>query len=614
MEARTDRRAPEAQRIPLDMLVRLTHEDYEEPFDADGVDVSAGGIALRADYLPEIGDRLRCRFDGLDDGAEIELDGEVVWAHDAGERSGEFGLRFAAMDAEAEAALSRTIAQLSGASGPPVERARLHLDSVATPIDAEVVRRDERSLTVEQELPFLRVGMGVAVEGRGPAHGKLASVDLRIESGVPRLLLVVEDAHPVEVEDDATLQDYELDRGDQRFAESLASMADEETPHVPIPSIVMRNARALHVPEEVVEDDEPLEPAEEEVAQLQRVERPETIEKPERAAPAARAALGSVLAERIEPAWAKVRERASALSTKARPALAALWTKIAALFAAVLSKGGPRAKTAWAKARSAAQALGSKAAARVSRGKGKRRTTAAPPTRTAPAPRLRRQREEPAARAPKKTARAVVLSALAFAGVGAAVYALTAGEPEPAPAPLIVPAPAPVAAAPVDSTVESTTLPIEPAPEAEAEAAAPAEPEGGQLGAPTYPTLHDTSATPSAAPAAPSAEPAPASAPVSEGTTFGAAEVSGQTKTIRMSQPVTTLRGERQSDGFTVTIPGSLALEGARGIAAANPAVDQSMILNRGDHSVLTVRFVAGQSPPYRVVARGAAIEVTIGR
>ncbi|MCZ7682548.1 MAG: hypothetical protein M5U28_28635 [Sandaracinaceae bacterium] len=38
-----------------------------------------------------------------------------------------------------------------------------------------------------------------------------------------------------------------------------------------------------------------------------------------------------------------------------------------------------------------------------------------------------------------------------------------------------------------------------------------------------------------------------------------------------MSQPVTALRGERQPDGFTVTIPGSLALGPAARIAAANP-------------------------------------------
>jgi hypothetical protein len=198
----------------------------------------------------------------------------------------------------------------------------------------------------------------------------------------------------------------------------------------------------------------------------------------------------------------------------------------------------------------------------------------------------------------------VLISALAFAGVGTAVYALSGDDAAPEPAPLVVPQPAaPAAAAPVP---ESATLPIEPAPEAPAAPEPDPALEAGRLGEPTYPTLRDATQAPATA---------TVSAPAT-GTHFGASDVpNGRSRTIRMSQPVTELRGERQPDGFTVTIPGSLALEGARGIAAANPtSIDQSMILNRGDHSVLTVRFIAGQSPPYRVVARGAAIEVTIGR
>ena len=611
MEAQTDRRALDVHRIPLDMLVRLTHEDYEEPFDADGVDVSAGGMALRADYLPEIGDRLRCRFDAPPDGAEIELDGEVVWAHDAGERSGEFGLRFAAMDVEAEEALERIIAHLGGGAAHTA-RARLHLESVATPIDAEVIDRDARSLTVEQELPFLRIGMGVAVEGHGPAHGRLASVDLRIEEGVPRLLLVVEDARPVE--SDETLRDY--------------PSPQEDTPSEPLQALHAR-AGALHEDEhdddDALDDDALDDDALERDAQdddaldhhalqhdalrhdaIERLEARGHLDRVEGSDDRPAHPLMAVAAERLGPAWTKTRAGAAALVVKIRPALAALWAKTLVFTAAVVAKGGPRTKRAWAKVRAVLEALGGKVAARVLRGKAKRRTTATPPVRTAEAPRLRRQREEPALRSPRKTGRIVLISALAFAGVGTAVYALSGDDAAPEPAPLVVPqpavTPAPAAAAPVP---ESATLPIEPAPEAAAPEPDPAL-EAGRLGEPTYPTLRGATQAPA---------PATVSAPAT-GTHFGASDVpNGRSRTIRMSQPVTELRGERQPDGFTVTIPGSLALEGARGIAAANPtSIDQSMILNRGDHSVLTVRFIAGQSPPYRVVARGAAIEVTIGR
>lgn len=603
MQAGIERRARDAHRVPLDMLVRLTHEDFEEPFDADGVDVSTGGIALRADYLPKVGDRLRCRLDGPEDGSGIELDGEVVWAHDAGERSGEFGLRFATMDVEAERALKSTIARLreSLGDGADRERARLHLEGVATPIEGEVVDRDEHRLKVEQELPFLRIGMNVAVEGRGPAHGKLAAVDLRMDEGVPRLLLVVEEAAPSE--DDATLRDYELEervsalRDDTLDAHGPALTADASST---LDADVGEPAEEEHAPVEAAEELErtPLGESEQAAAPVEMTTAEEAALKAEPVA-----TPEPPTAER--PAWVSgLVEHASELKDRTRPALAALWAKLTALWAVALAKGSPRAKAAWAKSRSVLQGLASKATARVGR-KGKRRTTSAPPTRTAAAPRLRRQREKAQA-APKRKAGVLVLSALAFAGVGASVYALTAPEPEPAPPPLVVQAPEPPVAAPASPDVP-TALPIEPAPE-EVPAAA-AEPEGGPLAAPTFPTL-----PPPAQAEAPSAPTEPASAPNTT-THFGADEVpNGRSRTIRMSQPVTALRGEAQSDGFTVTIPGSLALEGARGIAATNPSVDQSMILNRGDHSVLTVRFVAGQSPPYRVVAKGAAIEVTIGR
>ena len=187
--AKTERRA-HATRVPLDLWIRLAHEDYEETFDADGVDISTGGLALRADYLPEVGDRLRCSFESPPTGEEIAVDGQVVWAHEAGERSGEFGLRFAAVDEHVQEHLRELVRHLRGDAS---KIARLHLDGVASPIEAEVLEHDARWMTVEQELPFLRIGMGITLEGAGAApRGQLASVDLRIVDGVPRLVLAVE--------------------------------------------------------------------------------------------------------------------------------------------------------------------------------------------------------------------------------------------------------------------------------------------------------------------------------------------------------------------------------------------------------------------------------------
>ena len=99
------------------------------------------------------------------------------------------------------------------------------------------------------------------------------------------------------------------------------------------------------------------------------------------------------------------------------------------------------------------------------------------------------------------------------------------------------------------------------------------------------------------------------------GTAFGAESVAGgETYVLRMSNPVAEMDGIVEADGFSVTIPGSLSLSQAGPIAAAHPDVEHASILNRGDFSELTIRFVAGRQPAYRVEARGPAIEITIAR
>ncbi|NNE20600.1 MAG: hypothetical protein HKN10_19200, partial [Myxococcales bacterium] len=99
------------------------------------------------------------------------------------------------------------------------------------------------------------------------------------------------------------------------------------------------------------------------------------------------------------------------------------------------------------------------------------------------------------------------------------------------------------------------------------------------------------------------------------GTAFGAESVDGGEKyVLRMSNPVTELEGIIEEDGFSITIPGSLSLSRAGPIAAAHPDVAHASILNRGDFSELTLRFVAGRHPAYRVESRGPAIEITVAR
>jgi len=593
--ATTERRNNDATRIPIDLWIRLAHEDYEEPFDADGVDLSTRGLAMRSDYLPEVGDRLRCSFDCPPFGDEIAVDGEVVWAHDAGDRSGEFGLRFDPVGEEIEESLRAMVQHLGGEAAATV--ARLHLDGVASPIEAEILERDARWLTVEQELPFLQVGMGVSIENGGSPRGRLASVDLRIENGTPRLVLSVEldearedaDAEPAGAIDDGFVEESTFD--DEPAQAGAAETLDEVDGSD-------ATVQDYELPEELAEAVDGAAPIERDDVQVFAVsERDDDAwddEARDAIAPTEDEAPGvdrmAQLKAALRPVAAKAREQLATAGAKVRPALSAAWAKVVVFASLVASKAGPMTKALFARVK----ALLAKA---LKRG-GKRRTTAAPPKRVAGVPR-RRQVAEAEAPAPKRSGRRIlILSVLAFVGVGAALFALTGGDeeaPEAEPQTVVLPA-TNAAPAPIEAAPEPAPEPIDDAPAADE---APA-PEGGRLGEPSFPSLQDAD---------------PASAPVTEGQTFGAASVSdGRSATIRMSQPVTTLRGQPLDDGFTVTVPGALALDRAAPIAAANPSIERAMILNRGDHAVLTIRFVAGRTPPYRVAARGRAIEIVIGR
>ena len=83
---------------------------------------------------------------------------------------------------------------------------------------------------------------------------------------------------------------------------------------------------------------------------------------------------------------------------------------------------------------------------------------------------------------------------------------------------------------------------------------------------------------------------------------------------LRMAEPVGTLLGKENADGFSVVIMGNTALDKAAPLAAYHSAVAHAAILNRrGDHSAeLTVQFSPGRTPAYRVSGQGSTLEVLI--
>jgi hypothetical protein len=88
----------------------------------------------------------------------------------------------------------------------------------------------------------------------------------------------------------------------------------------------------------------------------------------------------------------------------------------------------------------------------------------------------------------------------------------------------------------------------------------------------------------------------------------------GRSFVLRMSGPVQSIEGEGRLDGFSVRIPGRLALDRASPIATSHRAVARALILNRGDYAELTVDFLPGMRPKYQILGKGNAIEVTIER
>jgi hypothetical protein len=225
-----------------------------------------------------------------------------------------------------------------------------------------------------------------------------------------------------------------------------------------------------------------------------------------------------------------------------------------------------------------------------------RKQRQAKPRATAPAPRVQRSsaaagRSVDAPAKPVKPSRGNgsrwLAVGLAIAGVALGVYALA-----PRSGADRIRVRRSVSGAP------SADAPVESAPNEPASALVP-------VVAPSAPAA--PAPMPPLEPALPTGEPATLA--------FGEADVpNGRTFSLRMSGPVESVEGERREDGFTVRVPGRLALDRASPIATSHRAVARAMILNRGDYAELTVDFLPGLRPKYQVVGKDAAIEVTLER
>ena len=225
-----ERRNHASPRVPVDLLVELrgaderaakrsdrmtdvwsattgkssSHVRSEDAYDADALDVSATGLRMRSSVLPDVGQRLRCRFELPESEDQFEAEGEVVWSSDEGGHQGEFGLRFDSIGKRTSEMLKGwTLARGRADGGPttlPGEDearafrslgpARVSLEGVASAMECDVVRRDETCLDVMQALPFLELGKLAEVLADGSMdRRRLEHVSLRVVNGIPHLVL-----------------------------------------------------------------------------------------------------------------------------------------------------------------------------------------------------------------------------------------------------------------------------------------------------------------------------------------------------------------------------------------------------------------------------------------
>jgi hypothetical protein len=620
---------------------------------------------------------MMCRFEVPGGGERIEADAEVVWSQDTGKHTGEFGLRFVAIDEAAHRAIRRLVG--GGSYRPPAPghpdtidehpappTVSLSLDGVASPIVARVIHSGADGMAVEQELPFLRLRTGVTTpDGR---RGRIEAVELTVDGDTPKLLLDItyDERSFVVPEADATIPDFiateaasaEDTQNDVDEDEDETSTEEEPRPVVVAPSVPAPRVRE---PSQVFVTTS-REQHERELAEIREREEAEGRRALEAALadpvilPGRFVKLGEVIASlrsssvaaKMAPALLAVRSRLAVLFAKLGPLFALVVARLRAFAGILASRSGPWAKRATHAVTGALQRttlavremLGRRFPSLLPR-EARRRTTTAPPRESNVArQKLRKQHREEALPAKRGKGRTVLAAAIALAAIGLGIYALSPADEEAQAERIEVPREiAPPPASETDPAVATTVAEATAGAEVGQPAASPAvaitptiptamgDPsrEAGPIPAPTFPSLRE-GARPAAPATLPEGSPyavdtrtgegAAASAPpsaVATGSTFGDPSVSNaRTFLIRMSRPVDAIEGTRLTDGFRVRIPGSLSLDRAGPIASTHPHVERSMILNRGDHAELTIRFTEGRTPTYRVVARGSAIEILI--
>lgn len=632
------------ERVPLSALIELRSEYGDESLAADGLDVSASGLAVRAAFVPEVGTRLYCDFRCPPQDDAVHAVGEVVWAAWDGPRSGSFGMRFLELDTKSATTIRRYVEpgaapQEVAPPEPPPRVANMRIDGVPTPIEADVRLFEKDCIVLEQELSFLRLGRGIEVDvpGRGKERGRIASIELRQGPlDTPTLVFGVlldekPAAQPVRV---AVTSTHVQDALEEPFSDLLPQPAQSAgahsvaTPGEDLPSIVVEPAALIAARIEAPVEAAPTSASARPEPSRRPREEPQVVRvavTPDEARPSEDDDVERLLQNRTPEFVVLLKKLFVVLVTWTRrallPALRSLFEapKARAVVASTTATPAPDAATQAAPEAAAeepleptvvvpfsqrvllplarARSAGVAFLAKLKKRPAKRRTTSPTPRvqRTQP---VRTQRADAPAALPRN--RRLLTVSLALVGVGLGVYALAprsgadrirvrTREAEPSLGQPVAPASLPAETISVQASSAPSVQPL----------------------VPTTSALSVAGSAPVEAAASVDDAPAPSLTTAR----FGETNVpNGRTFVLRMSGPVTSLEGEKRDDGFSVRIPGRLALDRASPIATSHRAVARALILNRGEYAELTVEFLPGMRPKYQVSGKDNTLEVTLER
>ena len=605
MASTLERRNEHPERVPLRMAVELGHGDFRDPFAASVCNVSKGGISMRATCLPDVGSRLMCRFRCMPSNTLVTVQGEIVWAHLDGENCGEFGLSFVDLDPKSEWLIEEMIAEhatLTRDSEAAAPIATLELEGSPASIEARLSHQSGGHAVFEQQLALLSLGRGVRAhtDGHDLLAGSIASVALKMVGAVPMLTVTVAFEHGAEVElggqFELPVHDTEPDL---TAPEQVAAQHAEDEPQAqPIaacddfgqdPEIDDAGLRAPC--EQVLPSQSAHANAQRAASNSVQFKTARTSADDEDDAAFA-AELDAVRTPQWKPVVVAVARRcqASALALHAafRPMLVAATRAALPIVRGNALRAASRTRAVY-RAQIAPQ-LGTLRRVLASQLSGRRRRVTAGPSSSAQHARV----------AP--LGRTLLLGVLAAGAVGLAVYALAPNAVDDSIAPHRKAREKVAAREAAESAADNQALPKAP------------------VAGPIPVDMTFAAGSPAAAAPAstkPVAGPAPAAAadpkPAPRKLRFGATRVPGGRQfALRMSAPIQSLDGAADRGGFTVIIHGCLSLDRAGPIGSAHKSVSRAMVINKGDHAELSVRFSDGKQPAYKVNADGSTLYITI--